>query len=179
MTEHIESSSGEHGSPLLDWWQALDRKRGERAELRQCHDLYEVMLCKGFYNLTFALEGEAGRNFKPRPENVALCAAVLSHLNVDEPVEEHPRDDFAKRLGAAGTGEKPPMSELRFKRLITCETPQDLFTLIIRATSMLGGRADVIALADALLSWGPHERGQSLRRQWAAAYYRALLSASR
>lgn len=172
MTDTVQEESTPSKSHVLRWFEGLEQTRGQRAELRRCHDLHEVGFCQGYYNLRFALAND-GLSF--RDDQAALAAAALSHVRTHQPTaERYTTGDLARRLAGSSPGEKPPMSELRFRRLITCDTPQEVFPLLIRAMSMIDGALDVNALARDLLCWSDDLRGQTMRRRWAEAYFTNL-----
>lgn len=172
MTEAAQEESNSSKSHVLRWFEGLEQTRGQRAELRRCHDLHEVGFCQGYYNLRYALSND-GLPF--RDEQAALVAAALSHVRAHETASDrYTTGDLARRLAGMSSGDKAPMSELRFRRLITCDTPQEVFPLLIRAMSMIDGKLDVDALAKDLLAWSDDRWGQTMRRRWAEAYFTNL-----
>lgn len=181
MTDAAQEESTPSKSHVLRWFEGLEQTRGQRAELRRCHDLHEVGFCQGYYNLREALlrDGlvkDKDQGFPPYlDDQAALIAAALSHARAHQPAAgRYTTGDLAKRLAGSSPGEKPPMSELRFRRLITCDTPQEVFPLLIRAMSMIDGALDVNALARDLLRWSDAHDGQVMRRRWAEAYFTNL-----
>lgn len=76
-------------------------------------------------------------------------------------------------------GDKPRVSELRFKRLLRAETPTQLAEALIRLLPMLDDRANPLELAQDIWFWGAIGRkGDTPRKRWANQYYQAYLSNS-
>lgn len=179
---------------VRDWWRALQPRdvkspplpaelrgldRGERAGLRRAVDgdalLMEsstYLLARKLIALDAAREWRYFRNEDDACLAIALAAGVLAHV----------RDDvvdglcLARRLGHA-SGERPLMSELRFKRLLKSDDEDDLLRQWRRAVALAERKADVAQLADDLLAWQieqvtpPSNASQSLRFRWAYDYY--------
>jgi CRISPR system Cascade subunit CasB len=106
-----------------------------------------------------------------RLPRVAVVAAVLAHIKGDAaPAENGFRRRFAEILGH---GERPLMSELRFKRLLSATEDRDLMTSFRRAVALAGGKnIDVGDVAASLLDWSDRRR-----MHWAFDYYGAGIAA--
>lgn len=106
-----------------------------------------------------------------RLPRVAVVAAVLAHIKEDvTPTESGFRHRFAEMLGQ---GERPIMSELRFKRLLSATEDRDLMTSFRRAVALAGGKnIDVGDVAASLLDWSDRRR-----MRWAFDYYGAGIAA--
>jgi CRISPR system Cascade subunit CasB len=105
---------------------------------------------------------------------------LLAIAGVLAAVKHDARDDrsLVWRLGHAAGGESPPMSELRFKRLLKSRNLDEFFTATRRAVALAKDMADVAVLADDMLAWayehrpqGEQRPSQSLRFRWAQDYY--------
>lgn len=103
---------------------------------------------------------------------VAVVASVLAHVKADARATER---GFRPRVAAVlGQGERPPMSNVRFKRLLAARSDQDLLIQFRRAVALLGARnIDVGDLAASLLTWDDDRR----RMRWAFDYYGAGFAA--
>lgn len=154
-----------------DWhaWLHDENQRGERARLRRCDRLDEIMLQPAYYRLC---QQDALR--KLPPEALALVAGILAWV---ENTDERPT---AQLLGSPKEpgGDTPLFSELRFQRLLASSTPEDLFQNLRRAVIQLGKTASPVQLADEILHWqAQHQWPDSYKgtRQWqyrlARAYY--------
>jgi CRISPR system Cascade subunit CasB len=107
-----------------------------------------------------------------RLPRVATAAAVLAHIRTDAmPSDNGFRRRFAEMLGRGG--DRPLMSPLRFKRLLTATEDQELLIAFRRAVALAGGRnIDVGDIAASLLDWSERRR-----MRWAFDYYGAGIAA--
>jgi CRISPR system Cascade subunit CasB len=106
-----------------------------------------------------------------RLPRVAVVAAVLAHIKEDATLAESGfRRRFAEILGQ---GERPLMSELRFKRLLAATEDQVLMTSFRRAVALAACKnIDVGDVAASLLDWSDRRR-----MRWAFDYYGAAIAA--
>jgi len=111
--------------------------------------------------------GFSPRDVERRLTRVAVVAAVLAHVSADAtPGSSGFRRGFADLLGR---GERPPMSALRFKRLLAATEDQDLMGAFRRAVALAGKKdIDVGDVATSLLDWSDRRR-----MHWAFDYYGA------
>ena len=178
---------------VRDWWRSLDPRdqdkdalpgelrgqgRADRARLRRCENVEELLSNSAallFARRLIALGGssKAFADESQVYEKLAWVAGALAH------VKEDPGDErtLAFRLGKALGGERPAMSELRFRSLQAAAETDDFYLQIRRAIQLAGKKADVVRLADDLLSW-QLEQGKSVSRAssgvkfyWAYDYY--------
>ncbi|NLC36092.1 MAG: type I-E CRISPR-associated protein Cse2/CasB [Alcaligenaceae bacterium] len=179
---------------VRNWWRALqppDEKweplppalrgldRGERAALRRAADgdalLMESsthLLARGLVTLDAKRDWPQLRNETEAYLAIALVAGVLAGVRDDA------SDDLslAHRLGHA-SGNRPRMSELRFKRLLKASDETDLLRQWRRAVDLADRKADVARLADDLLGWQIEQArpqasaSRSVRFRWAYDYY--------
>ena len=178
---------------VRDWWRSLQSReqdknvlsgelrgqgRADRARLRRCVNAEELLsnsatllfarrlIAMGSGNQAFADESRAY-------EQLAWVTGALAH------VKEDPGDErtLAFRLGKALGGERPAMSELRFRSLQAAAATDDFFLHIRRAIQLADRKTDVARLADDLFAW-QLEQGKSASRassgvkfHWAYDYY--------
>jgi len=91
-------------------------------------------------------------------------AANREEDRADKPMT---RRNFPKQMGTERTsGGGPVVSGLRFRRLLKCQTPEDLYPMLRRTIRLLDKRADLYSLANDVLYWG-----EDVRKQWAYDYY--------
>lgn len=149
------------GQALLRWWQGLDNNRGDRAELRRAHDLTAIALTSAYQHLyrTLLSRGWPEEN-KPennwRNERLAAIAGLLAHVKslneLSLPV-------------IMSEGERPPFSELRFRRLLESSSIDEVFSSVRRALPLVAYQADVLELANDVLFWG-----DDVKKRWAYTY---------
>lgn len=144
------------GQILLDWWQGLADDTGGRAALRRAPDITAVILLPAFQRLHRRLLAAGWPDQPWRNDRLAAVAGLLSHV----------REPAALSLPQAmSDGEKPPVSELRFQRLLESPDMDALFTGLRRALPLLKQRANLCALANDVVHWG-----DEVKKRWAYAY---------
>ena len=139
------------------WWTGLQEDRSGRADLRRCGTVLEVQLLPVFFRLARRLPASMDHG---RAEWLAAAAAALSHVRED--AADH---SFPKLLSAGPEGH-PVLSDLRFRRLLASERPEELMLAVRRAVQLTRGRAPVGTLGRDLLRWG-----DPVRKRWAHGYY--------
>ncbi len=144
-------------TPWQRWWRALQERRGDRASLRRCRSVLDVALEPAFHDL---LKRLGSRLKEVDRDRVAAVAAILAHVEKDEPAWS------IAELMARPKGDKPVVSDARFRRLLRLESPDELMHELVRVIGMLGGEAPVAPLASDLARWG-----DPIRKRWALAYY--------
>ncbi|HGG60413.1 MAG TPA: type I-E CRISPR-associated protein Cse2/CasB [Gammaproteobacteria bacterium] len=156
---------------ITEWHARLheDNQRGERARMRRCDSLEEIMLQPTFYRLC---RNPALR--KQPVEGLALVAGLLAG------VENYDNNPTAVLLGQSKQpgDDNPLFSELRFQRLLASKEPEDLFQNLRRAIAQAGKKANPVLLADEILHWQAQRKWPDSyrgRRQWqyrmARGYY--------
>jgi CRISPR system Cascade subunit CasB len=152
----------EAGSVLHSWWVRLEDNKGDRAALRRCQEPLEALFVPAYHQLYHALRPYDGSSDLRLPAIAALLAHVKHIL---------PGPDFATQMAAPKLtgGEAPRLSELRFRRVLQCQTINELFPALRRVIALLDDSVNIYSLADNLYWWGDR-----VRRDWAYAYYGAL-----
>jgi CRISPR system Cascade subunit CasB len=180
------------------WWEELQQpeRRGERAAIRRCATLDEVMLTTGYHRLLHYLRQTNEYQNSSKRQHAAI-AGLLARVEHDD--DRHifaGRHAFAKQMALPdravealanldeesddykekrhkvrnqiqnGDFGSAPLSGLRFRRLVQIEDRAVLFRKLIRTLRLLGGRANVADLADAVFFWNDKRR-----RDWSLAYY--------
>lgn len=143
------------GHALSRWWEGLELDKGARAELRRAHDLTAVILTAAyqrFYRQMLA----AGWPEYVEPDRLAAIAGLLAHVKVL---------DSRKLPVILSEGERPPFSELRFRRLLEAPTLDDVYIGLRRALPIIGYQANIHQLANDLVFWG-----DKVKKEWAYAY---------
>ena len=140
-----------------EWWKGLASDRGGRADLRRSATVLEIQLLPAFYGLARRLPHSAEGS---RLDWLAAAAGVLAHVK-----EDAGEQAFAELLAAGGEGH-PAFSDLRFRRLLAADRPDELLSSVRRAVQLARGRAPVGQLGGDLLYWG-----DNARKRWARGYY--------
>ena len=144
------------GQILINWWQGLADDTGGRAALRRAPDITAVVLLPAFQRLHRRLQTAGWPDSDWRNDRLAAAAGLLAHVREQAP---------QKLPHAMSEGDKPPLSELRFKRLLEAPDVDTLFIGLRRALPLLQHRADVCALAADVVNWG-----DEVKKRWAYAY---------
>ncbi len=164
-----------HRAALLAWHDEITRRKeprgrllGEGARLRRAASLDEVAFLPGYHELLHHLR-EDGLEIQPADrERFALLAWLAAWVKEHRPSTQG--ETLARRLASPAEGsDRPVMSEPRLRRLLECETAEELRLPLRRAIDLLGRKLDVVQLAEDVFAWS-----QSVRKRWAYDYYDAL-----
>lgn len=160
----------DRGAAILGWWRRHMRPeedtaaaRALRARLRRADNPVEILAERAVFGLSEDLPW-----LRSRPEALARLATVLAG------VKTHRNRRLAAILGA---GDSPPLSALRFQRLIRTDAA-GLPTALRRALGMTEGGCDVAALGRDILDWDDPERGEKTRIDWCFDYFGAARPAA-
>ncbi|MFY9823003.1 MAG: type I-E CRISPR-associated protein Cse2/CasB, partial [Thermoanaerobaculia bacterium] len=154
---------------LLKWYQGLGDDKGSRARLRRAASPDDVIFEPAFHRLLAGLREVQPRLWLDDPRrrrNLAAFAGLAARV-------EKNREDvsLAKQMGTPGdrkSSSGAPVSEQRFRRLLTAPSLDDRFTRLSRVIPLLGKQINLLSLADALYDW---DDDPDLRQQWAYDYY--------
>src|SRR5262245_15228276 len=106
---------------LLEWWNWLEDNRGDRARLRRVESPDDVLLTEEFSHFLHVMP-ENWSESRQLPA-AALVAAIVAHVK-----EDVRGSNFAAQLAASkDSGDKPRMSELRFRQLQKSHDPTEFF----------------------------------------------------
>jgi len=144
---------------LKAWWQWLDENRGERAILRRCGSLTDVVFSPAYHRLRSAVS----RFGFVDDDGLALVAGLAAQIK-----ENMGSGRIAEQMATAKSGgdTKTRVSDLRFRRLLKVRGREDLFSPMIRIVDLLGGSVNIQSLANGVYFWN-----DKTRKQWAFDYY--------
>lgn len=145
------------GIALLAWHSALERRKGNRAELRRCRGTTDLLLSQAFYS-ALRETGAEGRVDSIRFANVV---GLLSHIR-----ENNASSAFPVQMAMRGSSGKAIVSGLRFRRLLVNERDDQLYQSMIRMIRLLKRSANILSVAEGVYWWNDRTR-----RDWASAYY--------
>jgi CRISPR system Cascade subunit CasB len=152
----------EPGKSLLAWWSGLDDNRAARATLRRAGNVTQVTLTPHYQALYKRLCAH-GWNDEGRPylrDALAATVGLLAH------VEHNDDEKLPVRMSKpAADGGRAPVSPLRFMRLLESPDLEALFTGLRRVLPLMGHRADVLALSNAVIRWD-----DDVKKRWAYDY---------
>jgi len=148
------------GSPvtgaLLAWWHGLESNRGDRAELRRCADLLQVMQTEAFHAARQRLILAGLSAADSRSPRLAAIVALTAHAKATTG-ESLPE--------AFSAGDKPRVSALRFRQILESDDDDELFARLRRVLPLLDGRVNLAALAADIWYWGDR-----VRKRWVYDY---------
>ena len=150
------------GKVLLDWWEGLDDDRGSRAVLRRASTITAVSLTPSYQRLYRRLRGAGWADDTKPYHNDRLAAAIglLSH------VKQNDERALAKSMSQRdGAGDRPCVSELRFRRLLESPDLDALFIGLRRVLPLMNHGVNVLGLANDLVHWG-----DDVKKRWAYSY---------
>lgn len=146
------------GELLLRWWRELDDDTGGRAALRRAADITAVVMLPAFQRLHRRLLKAGWPDRTGQNDALAAAAGLLAHV-------KEASDQSLPQAMSHRDGDKPSVSELRFKRLLESSDADTLFTGLRRALPLVQHRCDPLALATDVVNWG-----DEVRKRWAYGY---------
>lgn len=145
---------------LRAWWESLEREKGERAFLRRASYPAEVVFSPAYHRLLSQLWQH---DCKVKREPLAVIAGLATHVKEDTGSVRNIAQQMASPK-PGGNGAR--LSGLRFRRLLAVNQWEELYPLMIRVIRLLGGRVNLISLANAVYWWN-----ERTRKEWAYDYY--------
>lgn len=172
------------GGRALDWWRYYcDPSReghdpGTRAQLRRCDSPVDAAAVPAAVSLARRVGAFTGDEGDAWRDAAALnLARVLAHVREhadQQPMRAAGWKTFAGDRSEADAGEdRPLLSEVRFRRLLTTGPGEEQVAAFVRLVALLDGAANVAALADAFLKWEHPYFGEQVRKDWATDYFAA------
>jgi len=150
------------GSPeskvLLDWWRGLETNRGDRAALRRCCNLSEVVFVPSYHRLRQEL---LRLGYVVNSEGLAIVAGLTARVK-----EDNNKHTVAKQMATSVAGDSARVSGLRFRRLLKIQDRDKLYPAMIRIVALLGSSLSLVNLADSVYWWN-----DITRKNWAFDYY--------
>ncbi len=168
---------------LSTWHKALDStgsdkaegmhlaNRGDRARLRRCRSIDDVLLTPSYYALREGLKSKGfdAQQHKDGDRRLATVVGLLSHIK-----ENQTGADFAEQLATRRKdSQDAKLSGLRFRRLLTIDDRDKLFEKMIGVIRLLDGTLNVQDFAKDLYYWRPDSQCW-VKKSWAQAYYSRL-----
>ena len=142
---------------LVAWWRELDKNRGERAVLRRCHSLTEVVFSPAYHRLRLAVSRFGTVNDEVLPIIAGLVARVKNSIE---------ETTIAEQMATGKADGSARVSGLRFRRLLKVKEQEGLFTSMTRIISLLSGMVNLQSLAQSVYFWNDRTR-----KKWAFEYY--------
>lgn len=162
MEKKISWTAESHlGKMLHKWWLGLDEDRASRAVLRRCATLDAVSLSDAyqhFYRYMLACNAWSVDAKPWQNDKLAAIAGLLAHVKAED---AQPLPIKMSEL----SGDRPLVSELRFRDLLKIETIDDLFVSLRRTLPLIDNKVNVYQLANDVYFWG-----DKTKKEWAYSY---------
>lgn len=142
---------------LTAWWRGLDEDRGERAILRRCTTLSEVVFSPAYHRL----RSSVARIGYVDDEGLALVAGLAVRVKNDNNF-----GTIAEQMATGKPDGSARLSGLRFRRLLKIKGREELFSAMTRVIALLGDNINLRSLAQSVYFWNDRTR-----KQWAFDYY--------
>ena len=150
------------GKALFDWWEGLEDDRASRAILRRASTITAVSLTPPYQRLYRRLR-HVGWAVEAKPyqnDRLAAVVGLLAH------VRQNDGRAIAKSMSQHDAGgDRPCVSELRFRRLLESSDLDALFIGLRRVLPLMNHGVNVLALANDLVYWG-----DAVKKSWAYEY---------
>ncbi|MBE7440785.1 MAG: type I-E CRISPR-associated protein Cse2/CasB [Spirochaetales bacterium] len=154
------SEKAEFAAKIEGFWHTLQQDTASRAALRRCHDVTETQFVPVIYELARSIRTQKNyRNLERIGAVAGLCAWVR---DIDNSAAS------GQQMSRTIAGDTRLVSEMRFRRLIQCQTVTDLYIPLVRILRLMKGQINLADLAQSVLFWG-----DATRKIWAYEYYGA------
>jgi CRISPR system Cascade subunit CasB len=148
---------------ILEWWEELNTHKSDRAEIRRCKNLSEVELTSAYQRFywRFLKEFKEDLNFFPSKEKTALIVALAVYVSENKSHYKNEEDEleridyFAYQISR---GEKPKLSELRFRRLLHIEDREKLFRFLIQVIRLLDRKVNLLDILKIAFYWNDNTK---------------------
>jgi len=166
MSESKETRLFEEGHPasdfLLDWWDELKQNKGARAELRRCKNLAEIQMTAAYQRCFWQIVKHfAKEKWQSNKEQMAIIIGLSAHIEDNDTAkkddqENHQEHDFFGYQ--ISRGDKPKLSELRFRRMLKIKEREKLFRFLIQIIRLLDKKVHLLDLLRIAFYWGEPAR---------------------
>ncbi len=159
---NLKEENSESRKVILDWWNYLHTRNGQKANLRRCTSPPETVFIPSSQILLSQLKKVEGENLSS--DKICAIAGILSH------VKENDTISFARKLSTKKSGsEQALVSDIRFRRILqysNIANDELFYQKIIRVIHHIDFKANIIDLFSSLYFWG-----DSVKKRWAYDYY--------
>ncbi len=175
MSDTSESTSRKSFEDIVYlWWTRLHEetqlagdtypvRRKDAAELRRATTKEQVLLLPAYHNLRLLLlQEDIDVDRSKQTEQLISLAMICPHIRHDDRESR----SVGHAMGRISESERPAVSELRFLKLLRCESHDALTTQLRRTIPLTGKKLPVKKLIYDVLHWDAR-----IRQQWAETYY--------
>lgn len=148
---------------LHAWWKELENNRGDRAQLRRARTPEDVFITPAYQRgLVAELKRKKVEVTESDRRLLALPAGVLSHVKV---WREEEKGHFARQLAPVDQSMEN-VCDARFRKLMSLDDRDDLYTMLVRLTRFLKGTVHCRSMVTGAYWWN-----DTTKHAWAKAYY--------
>ena len=141
--------------------------RGDRAGLRRCRSIDEVLLSSVYFEVRHQLQRRDINIWSDR--RLASVVGLLARVKVNDE-----SDSFARQLARRRKeSNDAKLSGLRFRRLLQIDDRDTLYEKMIGVIRLLDGSINVPSFARDIFYWNP-DTSCDVRKKWAEQYYSQL-----
>jgi CRISPR system Cascade subunit CasB len=166
MTDLKKPRLFEEGHPasdyILEWWKDLKQNKGARAELRRCKSLEEIQKASAYQRCYWQLKKHFTQEQQvPSRGQMATIIGLAAYIEDNDIVKKDDQADRQKQdyFGyQISRGDKPKLSELRFRRLLKIKDREKLFRFLIQVIRLLYKKVNLLDLLRLGYFWGDKAR---------------------
>lgn len=170
------------------WWIRLDPPtandnwnrsypKSYRSEIKRCRNLSDIVLTEGFQVLWKSIHENDVT--KVETERLAMIAGIIAKISRSSEIKEVPVGKCLALKAAEGEveTEKPIISPIRFRQILSVKTDQELYSRFSRILGMVNGMNTKSLISDlwwlsAEISDETSRPSFSIRTKWAMDYYK-------
>lgn len=148
------------GKGLKDWWTGLEEDRASRAMLRRCATLDDIVLSPAYQRFYRYMQarGWPVDASDPQKDKLTAIAGLAAWIEIDT------NNDLPYQMSERD-GDRPMLSELRFRALLKLDTTDELYKALRRALPLVKRKTGLIQLANDVFWWG-----DTTKKHWAYTY---------
>lgn len=161
MSESKKPKLFEEGHPasdiILEWWEGLKINKGDRAELRRCKNLQEIQKSSAFQRCYWQLIKHFSKERPPSREQMAIIIGLASYIENNDSLKKSDQSDGQENdfWGyQISRGDKPKLSELRFRRLLKISDREKLYHFLVQVVRLLERKVNLLDLLSIAFFWG-------------------------
>lgn len=155
---------------IIEWWDSLKKNKGDRAELKRCKNLQEIQLTSAYQRCYWQLVKHLPHSSR---EQMSIIIGLAAHIEDNDNVKKNDQRDnqthdyFGYQISR---GDKPTLSELRFRRLLKIKDRGKLYHFLIQVIRMLGKKVCLLDLLSIAYFWSDRDTAKT-KRNLAYKYY--------
>lgn len=165
MSDYLFGEHHDTGETLQRWWQGLKDNKGDRAELRRCASVLEVVMTPAYQRIfrRLAQRGLPEDDGRPNPRLPVIVALIAQIRDTGAPPTTMRLAEVMSQT--AKDSDRPRVSPQRFRNLLALDAPDELLAGFRRVLPLIEGEVKPQVLAHDLYYWG-----DKVKRNWAYAY---------